>query len=79
VIPTLLLLGLVVGRWWKLVIPLGAVGWAVLLIVTGVDSGATFAVGAAAVAAVNLAVGALVFQAMWFLAVALPRSRHQAS
>ena len=32
-IPTMLLVGLVVGRWW--VIPLGALGWAVLLLATG--------------------------------------------
>lgn len=33
-IPTLLLVGLVLGKWWRVVIPAGAIGWAVLPIVT---------------------------------------------
>lgn len=62
-IPTLLLVGLVLGRWWRVVIPAGAISWAVLLIVTGVDSGLPFAVSAALLGAINVAVGVLVFQA----------------
>ena len=64
-IPTLILIGLVFGRWWRIVIPLAAVGWPVLLIVTGVDSGFGFAVGAAALATVNVLAGVIVFQALW--------------
>jgi hypothetical protein len=67
VIPTLILVGLVFGRWWRIVIPIAAVGWSVLLIVTGVDSGFVFALGAAAIAIPNVAVGVLVHQALWLL------------
>jgi hypothetical protein len=67
VIPTLILVGLVFGRWWRIVIPVAAVGWAMLLIATGVDSGFVFALGAAALAIPNVAVGVLVHQALWFL------------
>ena len=63
VIPTLLLVGLVLGRWWRVVIPAAAIGWAVLLVVTGVDSGLSFAVAAALLGAINVAVGVAVLQA----------------
>jgi hypothetical protein len=67
VIPTLILVGLIFGRWWRIVIPVAAVGWAVLLIVTGVDSGPVFALGAAAIAIPNVALGVLVHRALWQL------------
>ena len=66
-IPTLILVGLVFGRWWRIVIPLAAIGWAVLLIVTGADSGFVFALGAAAIAMPNVALGVLVHRALWQL------------
>jgi hypothetical protein len=66
-IPTLILVGLIFGRWWQIAIPLAAVGWAVLLIVTGVDSGFVFALGAAAIAMPNVALGVLVHRALWQL------------
>ena len=62
-IPTLLLVGLVFGRWWRVVIPAAAIGWAVLLMVDGVDSGFSFAAAAALLGAINVAVGVVVFQA----------------
>ena len=62
-IPTLLLVGLVLGRWWRGVIPAAAIGWAVLLLATGVDSGLPFAAAAALLGAINAAVGVVVFQA----------------
>jgi hypothetical protein len=67
VIPTLILLGLVFGHWWKTTLVAAAVGWPLLLIVTGVDSGLDFALGAAALALANAAVGILVHQALWLL------------
>jgi hypothetical protein len=67
VIPTLILIGLVFGHWWRVLIPVAAVGWPVLLIVTGVDSGFVFALGAAAFAVANVLVGVLVFQASWLM------------
>jgi len=62
VIPTLLLIGLALGRWWRVVIPLATIGWAIALIVTDTGSGLGFALGAGLLAAANLAVGVLVFQ-----------------
>ena len=66
-IPTLILVGLIFGRWWRIVIPLAAIGWAVLLIVTGADSGFVFALGAAALAIPNVALGVLVHRVLWQL------------
>ena len=66
-IPTLILIGLIFGRWWRIVMPLAAVGWAVLLIVTGVDSGLVFALGAVAIAIPNVALGVLVHRVLWQL------------
>jgi hypothetical protein len=54
VIPTMLLVGLVIGRWW--VIPLGGVAWAVLVVLA-----VSIAPGdvplAAALGAANVALG----------------------
>jgi hypothetical protein len=77
VIPTLLLVGFVLGRWWRVVIPAAAIGWAVLLIVTGVDSGLSFAVAAALLGAINVAVGVAVFQAARLTFRNLLRSHRQ--
>jgi hypothetical protein len=76
VIPTLILVGLVFGRWWRIVIPLAAVGWAVLLIVTGVDSGFVFALGAAAIAIPNVALGVLVHRVLWQLVRRVTTATH---
>jgi hypothetical protein len=61
VIPTLILVGLIFGRWWKIVVPAAIIGWPILLIVTGVDSGWAFAASAALFAAANVSVGVLAF------------------
>jgi len=59
VIPTMLLIGILVGRWW--VVPVGGAGWATVLIVSGtLGWGAVPA--AVALAAVNAAAGAMVRQ-----------------
>ncbi len=63
-IPTLLIVGVVLGRWWRIVVPLAVVGWVVLLIATGVDSGLVFVVEAGLLAAANVIVGVLVNQAV---------------
>ena len=62
VIPTLLLIGLVLGRWWRVVVPVAAFGWTALLIASDIGSGLRFAVDATAFAAANLVVGVLVHQ-----------------
>jgi hypothetical protein len=62
VIPTVILLGLMFGRWWRIAIPVAAIGWPVLLITTGVDSGLGFAAAAGLLAAANVVVGVLAYQ-----------------
>jgi hypothetical protein len=64
-IPTLLLVGLVLGKWWRIVIPAAVVGWVAVLLATRVDSGLEFVLGAAALAFVNVTIGVLLFQALW--------------
>jgi hypothetical protein len=63
VIPTMLLVGLVIGRWWA--VPLGGVAWAALV-------AASIAPGdvplAAALGAANVAVGVLARWAVVWLA-----------
>jgi hypothetical protein len=64
VIPTLLLVGLVFGRWWKVAIPASIVGWVAWLVVGDVGSGLRFVVAAGSLAAANVIVGVLAFQAL---------------
>ena len=64
VIPTLLLTGLLSGRWWRVSIPAATIGWPALLLATGVISGLAEAAGVAALGFINMAVGVLVFQAV---------------
>jgi hypothetical protein len=78
VIPTMLLVGLVFGRWWWLTIPLGTLAWVVLLIVTGVGSGIPFALGAAAFGAANVIVGVLAYQGIAWLIRGFVRTRRPA-
>jgi hypothetical protein len=59
-IPTLLLVGLVLGRWWRVVLPVAAVGWPAWLVVDGIGAGLGFWLTAAAVALANTAVGVAV-------------------
>jgi hypothetical protein len=54
VIPTLWLVGLAIGRWWA--IPVGAVAWTVLLVVS-VSIAPSELPAAAALGAVNVALG----------------------
>jgi hypothetical protein len=70
-IPTLILVGLVFGRWWRIVIPAASVWWVATLISNGLGSGLHFALGAGLLAALNTAFGVLLFQAVR-AAVVLP-------
>jgi len=63
-IPTLLLVGLVFGKWWRISIPSAAFGWALLLLATGVVSDLTHLAGAAWFGFINVTVGVLVYQAV---------------
>lgn len=64
-IPTMILLGLVLGRWWWPALGTAAVGWPLLLVATNVidfDEGGVLA-GAAVLAVANAGFGALAHQA----------------
>jgi hypothetical protein len=65
VIPILIALGLIFGRWWKPTLALGVAGWVVVLVLTGIITWQLIP-AAAALALVNTAVGVLVHQAgLW--------------
>lgn len=59
VIPSLLLVGLVLGRWWRLVLPLAALAWPAWLVADGIASGMPFIVGSGLLAFANTGVGVL--------------------
>lgn len=66
-IPTLLLVGLAFGRWWRIAVPITTVVWVVAVLVTTEATMADDALAAAVLAVVNLAVGVLIFQAGRFM------------
>jgi hypothetical protein len=76
VIPTLLLVGLVSGKWWRISVPAATIGWAVLLLVDGAVSDLSHFLGAALFGFVNVTVGVLVFQGVR-LAVLRVKRRHR--
>jgi hypothetical protein len=61
-IPTLILLGVVFGHWWRWTLVGAAVGWPALLVAADVIGLGWQLLGAAALAVVNTAVGVLVYQ-----------------
>ena len=73
-IPTMILFGLVLGRWWKSAIVAGAVLWAVSLLLAGIVGGA-YVVSAAAFGAAHTAVGVAVHQATLWLVRSIRRDR----
>jgi hypothetical protein len=75
VIPTLILFGLVFGRWWRLSLAAAAVGWPVLLVATDVMDVEVGLLGAAGLAVINAGVGVLVHQGV-LKALRLLRHRH---
>lgn len=78
-IPTLILLGLVFGRWWRSSLIAAAVGWPVLLIATDVMSVEAGLLGASALAIMNAAVGVLVHQVILWTTRRLRPSRSSRS
>lgn len=71
-IPTMIVFGLVLGRWWKSALVAGAIGWPLLLLVTGVfrdpvvfTAGAL--VSAALLGAANTALGVGLHQAVLWM------------
>ena len=59
-IPTLILFGLVAGRWWRLALPAAAIGWPALLLATDVLAPGSGLLGASLLAVVNTAAGVLI-------------------
>jgi hypothetical protein len=73
-IPTVIILGILLGRWWRWSIPVLAAAWGV---VVAVDVGpSSIFVGAALLGAANAIVGVLVYQLFaWPLTRWLARDR----
>lgn len=63
-IPTMMVLGLVLGRWWHLALATAAVGWPLLLLAGGVVEPGVALLGAALLAVANAGVGVLLHQAV---------------
>ena len=61
-IPTMILFGLLLGRWWKAALVVGTSAWPVLLWAQGVIAAPPEIVGAAALGLANTAVGVMVHQ-----------------
>src|SRR6516162_2914009 len=62
VIPTLILIGAVFGRWWRVTLAVSVVGWPMLLVTTGAMSVGPALAGAAGLAVVNTGAGVLIHQ-----------------
>jgi len=76
-IPTLILLGLILGRWWRLSLIVAAVGWPLVLVASNVMNVDVGLLGASGLAVLNTGVGVLAHQGT--LHVARLLRRHQAS
>jgi hypothetical protein len=74
VIPTLIVLGLVIGRWWRLAMIVGTAGWPVLLLAGGVVRTGPELLAATGLAAINTGVGVVSHQCA-IRVVRLPRHR----
>ena len=61
-IPTMIVLGLVLGRWWRLALLVAAVGWPLLLGLMGLLESPTAVVASSALAVANTGLGVLVHQ-----------------
>ncbi|GAA0242578.1 hypothetical protein [Cryptosporangium japonicum] len=73
-IPTLILLGMICGRWWRSSLVAAAVGWPTLLVAADVMSVSAGLLGASALATVNAAVGVAIHQMVWRITRQLRRS-----
>ncbi|MCZ7376492.1 hypothetical protein [Micromonospora sp. WMMC250] len=61
-IPTLILFGLLFGRWWRPSLIAAALGWPILLVAGGSTGVGPALLGASALAVANTAVGVLAHQ-----------------
>ena len=67
-IPTVILLGLIFGHWWKATLVVAALGWPLLLLAAGVDIDPAALPAASALAVANAAIGILAHRLLWRLA-----------
>jgi hypothetical protein len=63
-VPTMILFGLVLGRWWRSALLLGALIWPALLLVDGVYGVEAGLLGAAAIGVTSTALGVALRQAV---------------
>ena len=76
-IPTLILFGLIFGRWWRFSLVAAAIGWPVVLVVGDVMGLEWGLAAAAGLAVVNTLVGVLAHQGVLWM-VRQVRHRHGA-
>jgi hypothetical protein len=77
VIATLIVFGLIFGRWWKTALIVGSVSWVVLLLVGGVIEARLAAIAVATLLAfLNTGLGVGVHQAVWYAVRRFRRSRN---
>jgi hypothetical protein len=62
VIPTMIVFGVVLGRWWRFALIAAVVGWPLLIVAAGIELTTSLLAYAAAVGAANAAVGVLAHQ-----------------
>ena len=63
-IPTMLLFGCVLGRWWKTTLVVGTLGWPLLLWLENIIGTPNELLGAAVLAALNTAIGVAIHQSL---------------
>jgi hypothetical protein len=61
-IPTMILFGLIFGRWWRVTLVAVALGWPLLLVITDIAGIDSTLLGTGVLAVVNAGVGVLVHQ-----------------
>jgi hypothetical protein len=76
-IPTMILFGLVLGRWWKVTVPLAAVTWPLLLVMSDIDLDRSEMATVAILGVANAAVGAASYIAAAGLVGIVARSLHR--
>lgn len=80
-IPTMIIFGLITGRWWRLALVAAAILWPAFLLVDGARGVSVGLLTAALAGAVNAAVGVAVHQALLWVVrrgwdrVSAPRQR----
>jgi hypothetical protein len=74
VIPTLIMFGAVSGRWWRVTFLASALGWPLLLLVTGAWSIEPALLGASALAVLNTGAGVLIHRGILHAGRALWRA-----